>query len=737
MNIPEIVSQLTLEEKASLCSGGDFWHTKAIERLGIPAMMMCDGPHGLRKQNLVSDNMGINDSIPAVCFPAGCATASSFDRALVRQMGEALGNECQAEDVGVILGPAVNIKRSPLCGRNFEYYSEDPYVASQMASSFIQGVQSQNVGTSIKHFYANNQEHRRMSSSSELDERTAREIYLSAFETAIREAKPWTVMCSYNRINGVYAAENRWALTDVLRGEWGFDGFVVSDWGASYDVLSAIAAGTDLTMPGPLGIRNIVDAVNSGRLPEEKLDTAIRNILRVTLGSTAFTGKYPEFHLQEAYEAAEMAARESVVLLKNDGVLPLDKTTDVVFCGKRSKDFVLIPASVAASTDLGTNPYDRACELSGTEHVRYEVAGKETKYWIVTVGADACEGADRLTMDMDEDDRLELERALKEAEAAGGKLILIVNATGPVDLSAYESRVSAIVCPFFAGMMSGKVTADILFGLVNPSGHLPLTWPRHYYDCPSYKNYGGENKEVWHGEGIYVGYRWYDARHIRPLYPFGHGLSYTSFALSDLCVPESVRIDDEPLAVQVNVKNTGAMAGSEVVQLYVHDGACCYDRPEKELKAFCKVYLQPGEEKTVTLTLKKEDFAGWYADFGEWIVQPGRFELLLGISAEDIRLTASVRVRCRDPFGLSGRTAIGALVKDRQALEIVNRIMEDDMETLAAVALAYAPDKTLQELWNATNIHGALLRKGWDEEEIARRYAAIMEEFEELQARKI
>ena len=432
-----------------------------------------------------------------------------------------------------------------------------------------------------------------------------------------------------------------------------------------------------------------------------------------------------------------MAARESVVLLKNDGVLPLDKTADVVFCGKRSKDFVLIPASVAASTDLGTNPYDRACELSGTEHVRYEVAGKETKYWIVTVGADACEGADRLTMDMDEDDRLELERALKEAEAAGGKLILIVNATGPVDLSAYESRVSAIVCPFFAGMMSGKVTADILFGLVNPSGHLPLTWPRHYYDCPSYKNYGGENKEVWHGEGIYVGYRWYDARHIRPLYPFGHGLSYTSFALSDLCVPESVRIDDEPLAVQVNVKNTGAMAGSEVVQLYVHDGACCYDRPEKELKAFCKVYLQPGEEKTVTLTLKKEDFAGWYADFGEWIVQPGRFELLLGISAEDIRLTASVRVRCRDPFGLSGRTAIGALVKDRQALEIVNRIMEDDMETLAAVALAYAPDKTLQELWNATNIHGALLRKGWDEEEIARRYAAIMEEFEELQARKI
>ena len=283
MNIPELLQQLTLEEKAGLCSGGDFWHTKAVERLGIPAMMMSDGPHGLRKQDEQGDHMGVNDSIKAVCFPAGCATASSFDRELVERMGKALGNECQAENVGVLLGPAVNIKRSPLCGRNFEYYSEDPYVAGEMATYFIRGVQSQDVGTSIKHFYANNQEHRRMSSSSEMSERTAREIYLAAFERPIRKAKPWTVMCAYNRINGVYAAENKEALTDILRGEWNFHGYVVSDWGAVNDRVADLEAGMDLEMPSSCGMRDaeIVKAVRCGRLPESVLDRAVTRILRI------------------------------------------------------------------------------------------------------------------------------------------------------------------------------------------------------------------------------------------------------------------------------------------------------------------------------------------------------------------------------------------------------------------------------------------------------------------------
>ena len=342
------------------------------------------------------------------------------------------------------------------------------------------------------------------------------------------------------------------------------------------------------------------------------------------------------------------------------------------------------------------------------------------------------EGLDRSDMCV-ASNQIELLRALQKVNP---NIVVVLSAGASVE-TPWANHCKALVYGCLGGQAGAGALVEVLTGAQNPCGKLAETWARSYADTPANAHFGGAGRTVEYREGLYVGYRYYDTAGVPTAFPFGYGLSYTSFALSDLCVPESVRIDDEPLAVQVNVKNTGAMAGSEVVQLYVHDGACCYDRPEKELKAFCKVYLQPGEEKTVTLTLKKEDFAGWYADFGEWIVQPGRFELLLGISAEDIRLTASVRVRCRDPFGLSGRTAIGALVKDRQALEIVNRIMEDDMETLAAVALAYAPDKTLQELWNATNIHGALLRKGWDEEEIARRYAAIMEEFEELQARKI
>lgn len=779
-SIEAIISEMTLEEKAEMIQGSSPFRSAAMPKYGIPPIYMIDTCTGLNMREYLGEAIyqqlsaqaeqagtpldrekngymgglllalaelkkrmaarstsgASQQKQEAGCYPPAIALGCTWNPELAELCGKTVAQELGSKGIDMILGPCINIHRDPLAGRLSESYSEDPKLAGQMASGMVRGIQSTGLLGDIKHFAANSQEKDRLGVNERVSERALREIYFPAFKACI-DAGAKTVMSAYNKINDVPCAMNEWLLTNVLREEWNFDGFVVSDWGASYDVPTAVAAGTDLTMPGPLSIKNITEAVHAGRLPEEKLDAAIRNILRVTLDSTAFTGKRPNFSIEQAYAACEAAAKESIVLLKNDGTLPLDKTAHVTFYGRRSRDFVVIPASVAAPTDLATNPYDRAVELLGQSQVNYENANAETKYWLVTVGADACEGADRTTMDMDEADRLALEQALCEAKAANGKVILIVNATGPIDLSAYEDRVNAIICPFFGGMMSGKVTADMIFGLVNPSGHLPLTWPRHYYDCPSYKNYGGENKEVWHGEGIYVGYRWYDARHIRPLYPFGHGLSYTTFSMSDLHVPESVRIDDEALSVTVRVKNTGELAGSEVVQLYVHDDACTYDRPEKELKAFCKVFLQPGEEQTVTLTLTREDFSGWYADFGEWIVQPGQFTLLLGTSAEDIRLTAPVRIRCRDPFGLSGRTAIGALVKDPQALKAVNRIIEDNIETLAAVALAYAPDKSLYELWNATNIHGALLSKGWDQAEIDRRYEAIMEEFRTLQAQNI
>lgn len=779
-SIEAILSEMTLEEKAEMIQGSSPFRSASMPKYGIPAMYMIDTCTGLnlreylgeavyqqlsaeaekagqpldREKNgymggllLAMGELGKRMKSHAAsgtpkqkqeygCYPSAIALGCTWNPEVAELCGKTVAMELGSKGIDMILGPCINIHRDPRCGRLAESYSEDPKLLGTLASGMVKGIQSTGVLADIKHFAANSQEKDRMGVNERVSERALREIYFPAFKACI-DAGAKTIMSAYNKLNGVPCAMDEWLLNKVLREEWGFDGFVVSDWGASYDVPSAIAAGTDLTMPGPLSIKNVTDAVKSGRLTEEKLDNAIRNILRVTLESTAFTGKRPTFQIQQAYEAAELAAKESIVLMKNDGVLPLDQTAHVAFYGKRSRDFVLIPASVAASTDLGTNPYDRAVELLGAANVQLETADAETKFWIVTVGADACEGADRITMDMDEDDRIALDRAIADAQAHNGKVIVIVNAVGPIDLTDYEERVNAILCPFFGGMMSGKVTTDILFGLVNPSGHLPLTWPRHLYDCPSYKNYGGEKKEVWHSEGIYVGYRWYDARHIQPLYPFGHGLSYTSFELANLRIPQSIRIDDEPLCVQLTVKNTGCMAGSEVVQLYIHDGACSYDRPEKELKAFAKVHLQPGEEKIVELKLRKEDFAGFCPEVDRWIVQPGMFEILAGTSAENILLKQEVRIRCRDPFGLSCQSGIGQIVKDAQALEIVNRIMEDNIETLAAIALMYAPDKSLQELWNGTNIQGALKAKGWSDAEISQRYDAIRAEFDVLLEQKI
>ncbi len=779
-SIENILSEMTLEEKAEMIQGSSPFRSATMPKYGIPPIYMIDTCTGLNLREYLGEAIYQQISVEAEkngapldrerngymgglllalgelkkrmsnqaatgaskqkseygCYPPAIALGCTWNPAIAELCGKTVAEELGSKGIDMILGPCINIQRDPLAGRLAESYSEDPKLLGEVAAGMVRGIQSTGLLADVKHFAANSQEKDRLGVNECVSERALREIYFPAFQTCLN-AGARTVMSAYNKINGTPCAMNEWLLTKVLREEWGFDGFVVSDWGASYDVASAVAAGTDLTMPGPLSIKSIVNAVKTGALPEERLDVAIRNILRVTLASTAFTKKYPKFRLEDAYAAAESAAKESIVLLKNDGVLPIQTTAHVVFCGKRSKNFVSIPASVAASTDLATNPHARAVELLGEDHVRYGHGDAETKYWIVTVGADACEGADRLNMNMDEDDRSALEQALKEAKPAGGKVILIVNAAGPIDLSAYESGVDAILCPFFAGMMSGKVVADILFGLVNPSGHLPLTWPRHYYDCPSYKNYGGENKEVWHAEGIYVGYRWYDARHIKPLYPFGHGLSYTTFELSNLRLPDNVKIDDEKLTVRLNVTNSGCVAGSEVIQLYVHDRTSCFDRPEKELKAFSKLYLQPGETREVVLELEKSDFAGWYAEFGEWIVQPGSYDILVGTSAENIRLTGSVAIRCRDPFGISGRSTIAAIVSDEQALEIVNRIMEDDIRTLAAVALAYAPDKTLNELWHATNIHGALVKKGWSDTEIEQRYDAIVKAFEELQSQRI
>lgn len=774
-SVEQIVSEMTVEEKARMVIGGSPFHTEAMTEYGIPTMFMLDSCNGFNSMEYVGEKIYLKLAADAEaagqpldrenngymgglllalgnmkkmltekakngetdvrrkeygCYPPGIALGSTWNPEVVEACGRALAKEMSSYGIDMILGPNVNIHRDPLCGRLGESFTEDPYLVSKLGPAMVKGIQEEGVIACVKHFAANNQEKDRMGVEEHISERALREIYLPGFHACI-DAGCKTVMSAYNQINGRPCAMNEWLLTDVLRKEWNFHGFVVSDWGAAYDQVSAVSAGNDLTMPGPRGIQCIVQAVEEGRLPIEKLNDAVKNILHVLVDSTAMSRQYHSLNRSESIEAMENVLRESMILLKNDGTLPLQKNVDVAFFGKRSRHITICPAgSSNVETDLATSPYERAIELLGAEHVTFEEATEHTKFWIVVVGADGREGADREHLRMDEDDRTALEKAILEADSTDGKVIMVVNATGPIDLNEYADRVNAILCPFLTGIQGGKIMTDAIFGLFNPSGKLALTWPKHDYDCPAFKNFGGENKEVWYSEGIYVGYRWYDARHIEPFYPFGYGLSYTTFAITDVKIPEEVDMEEKTIDVQITIKNTGTMAGSEVVQLYVHDVECIFDRPEKELKGFCKVFLEPGEEKTVTIQITKADLAGYYMEWGEWITQPGEYEIMIGTSSRDIVKCQKVNVRCKDPFGLSGKTAIGALVNDARAVEIVNQIMEDDIHLLTHVALEFAPDKSFEELWFGTDIQGVMKKKGWSEEVVKEKYQQIMDEFD-------
>ncbi len=660
MDVKAIVAKMTLEEKAGLCSGSDFWHTKGVERLGIPRMMVSDGPHGLRKQDDAADHLGINDSIKAVCFPAGCAAAASFDRGLLTRIGEILGEECQAEGVGVILGPAVNIKRSPLCGRNFEYYSEDPYLAGEMAASQIKGVQSKNVGTSIKHFLANSQEHRRMSSSSQLDERTAREIYLPAFERAVKGEKPWTLMCSYNRINGVYAAQNRKYLTDILRGEWGFDGFVVSDWGAVNERVADLEAGMDLEMPASFGHndREIVKAVRDGSLKEEVLDRAVERILNIVFRFEENRDKTAVFDRERDHEAAREAAAECMVLLKNEGALPLKKDDTVAFIGA----FAEKPRyQGGGSSHINSHKVEAAWELADKKQVKYamgyslkEEAGaerlimeavelaKRVKVPVIFAGlpeAYESEGYDREHMRMPEVQNLLIEQVAK----VNPNTVVVLHNGSPVEMPWIDS-VNGVLETYLAGEAVGGATLKVLYGEVNPSGHLAETFPLHLEDNPSYLFYRGEGDTVEYREGVFVGYRYYDTKKMPVLFPFGHGLSYTTFAYDNLKLDREVFETGDTLKVSLEITNTGACAGKEVVQLYVAPGKSWAIRPVHELKGFEKISLQPGETKTVTFFLKDRDFAYYDPETRDWFVEKGMYGIEIGASCRDIRLAGEVSV---------------------------------------------------------------------------------------------
>lgn len=697
--LQELIGKMTLEEKASLCSGADFWHTESVERLGIPAMMVSDGPHGLRKQDQEADHLGVNDSIKAVCFPAGCGTAASFNRELITGMGEVLGEECQAEGVGVILGPAVNIKRSPLCGRNFEYYSEDPMVASEMAGALIKGVQSKNVGTSIKHFLANNQETRRMSSSSEVDERTLREIYLAAFEGAVSSQKPWTVMCSYNKINGTYAAEHKEALTDILRGEWGFDGFVVSDWGAVNNRVPDLEAGLDLEMPASGGINDeqIVDAVKEGRLEESVLDRAVERILNIVYRFQENRNDSAVFDRDKDHEYAKKVAEETIVLLKNeDGLLPLPEKEEIAFIGKYARqprfqgggsshinshkvtgawDVVKDWGNITFAEGYGDQE-DVTDEALIAEAV--EKAGKAKAAVIFAGLPDAfeSEGFDRSHMGMPNCQN----ELINRVAAVQPNTIVVLHNGSPVEMP-WADQVKGIVEAYLSGQAVGAAVVDILFGKVNPSAKLPETFPYKLEDNPSYLYYLGEGDKVEYREGVFVGYRYYDTKKMDVRFPFGYGLSYTTFAYSNLKLSAAQIKDTDTLTVSVDVTNTGSMAGKEVVQLYVSDVESTVIRPVKELKGFDKVDLQPGETKTVTFTLGKRAFAYWNTQIHDWHVESGEFRILVGKSSRDIQLeeTVTVESTVKLPVHFTLDSTFGDLMQDKKAREILEPMMKLDM----------------------------------------------------------
>ena len=704
MDIKALVSRMTLEEKAGLCSGDDFWHTKAVERLGIPRTMVSDGPHGLRKQDEAGDHLGINDSIRAVCFPAACATAASFDPEMIRKMGEAIGDSCQHEKLSVVLGPAVNIKRSPLCGRNFEYFSEDPYLAGRMAAAVIQGIQSRNVGTSIKHFALNNQEHRRMSSSSDADERTIREIYFPAFEMAVKEAQPWTVMCSYNRINGVYASEDPWLLTEVLRKEWGFDGYVMSDWGAVSDRVAGVAAGLDLEMPASGGVndRKIVEAVKSGKLDEKLVDQACERILNIVYRYLENAKPETPWDKEAQHVQAADIAAECMVLLKNeDGVLPLDKGDGVAFIGEFAEkprfqgggsshinSFRTTSALEAAKGLKVTyaRGYDAAADDAPAEMIAEAVAAaKSAKAAVVFAGLPdsyESEGYDRSHMRMPACQN----RLIEAVAEANPNTVVVLHNGAPVEMP-WIGKVKAVLEAYLGGQAVGEAVIRILFGDANPCGKLPETFPLKLEDNPSWLFYGGEGNRTEYREGVFVGYRYYDKKKMDVLFPFGYGLSYTTFEYSGLKLSAGKVRDTDTLTVTATVKNTGNRAGKTVVQLYVGDVESTPIRPVRELKGFAKVALQPGESREVSFILDKRAFAYWNREIHDWHVETGAFTIEVGDSSRDLPLKAEVIVESTVelPRHFTMDSIFMDIMADPKAKAIVMPVMQKAQELFGGV----------------------------------------------------
>ena len=720
-NAREIVAGLRTEDKIRLVSGHDFWTTEAIPEAGIRAMMLTDGPHGLRKQRDAGHVADVTDSVPATCFPTAVALASTWDPALLEEVGAALGRECRAEEVPVLLGPALNLKRHPAGGRNFEYLSEDPLLAGRMAAGLVRGIQSQGVAACLKHFAANNQESWRMSVDAIVDERTLRELYLTGFEIAVRESDPWTVMCAYNQVNGTHCDESRKLLTEILRDEWGFDGLAMTDWLATFDRVAAIRAGLDLEMPGSAGTWDleIAAALDAGTLDPAELDLACVRIVDLMLRTApegAAKASAPDFAAHHAL--ARRAAAAGTVLLTNDGLLPLGAETTIAVIGA----FAEHPRYQGAGSSLVTPTHldtflDVVREQAGEGRVTYApgydpVTGETTDALLaeaarVAAGADAVVVLAGLPSRMESEgfdrDHLRLPeghvRLIEAVIDANPRTAVALQNGAPVEMP-WVARPAAILEAYLGGQAGGAALADVVLGAAEPGGRLAESFPVRASDLPSSANFPGAATQVQYREGLYVGYRFHDASSVAPLFPFGHGLGYTDFSYSGLTVAQA----GERWDVTVTVKNVGKRAGSEVVQVYVHDVASTAYRPVKELKAFAKIHLAPGAAQEVTVELDRRAFAFWELASHGWRVEAGDFDILVGASSADVRAVQRISVASPDAVATSsGPSAPSFVADDAEFAGMLGRRVP-----AAAPLLPFHRDSTIGSL-RATNL-GALTR---------------------------
>lgn len=715
----DLISQMTLKEKASLCSGKDFWHLKSIERLGLPEIMVCDGPHGLRKQNAENKKVGIGNSYPATCFPTAVTTACSWDRDLIYKMGQALAEECLQHGVSVLLGPGVNMKRSPLCGRNFEYFSEDPELAGEMGAAFIAGVQSKGIGTSLKHFAGNSQEMKRMTSNSIIDERALREIYLRAFEKAVKKSQPWTVMNAYNLLNGTYCSENDWLQNKVLRDEWGFKGAVVSDWGAVNDRVAGLNAGNDLEMPSSGGVNDakIVEAVKCGVIDETTLDERVDKLIDIILKGAANKKPGYKFDVKAHNLLSRQIAEQSMVLLKNDGnILPLKRVEGeyVAVIGafadnpryQGAGSSIINPTMIDSGRRAFNNSpisvkfadgYDRSGKRKNEDAYITEACNlaKNASKAVVFIGLTddyESEGFDRSTMKLPDGHN----RLVEAVSRVNDNVIVVLEGGSPVEMP-WADDVKAILNAYLGGQSVAPAIVDVLTGKANPCGKLAETYPICLKDTPTLFRYPDSKEDVQYRESIFIGYRYYDKVERNVRFPFGFGLSYTSFEYSDIKLKKKNLTKGEGAKVTFTIKNTGDVAGSEIAQVYVAKPESKIFRAPKELKGFVKIHLDPGEEKKVTVELDDRAFAFWNTATEDWCVESGEYKILVGASSRDIRLEAAAKMKSEDDETIVDLKESAGVYFDGDPA----RAREDDFKVIYGGEFKLAPEITSDSLNNS------------------------------------